>query len=168
MNNSILKNIIRFVGLVFIQVLILNNINFLGYINPYLYVLFILLYPFNANQSLFLILSFLLGFSIDLFEDSGGVHAAACVVIAFIRPNLLRFSFGISYDHQNLRLSTTPFGARLSYIFISIIIHHFILFFLEMFSFSHIIIVLKKTLFSGIFSVITIMLSLIVFSKKYR
>ena len=168
MNNSILKNIIRFVGLVFIQVLILNNINFLGYINPYLYVLFILLYPFNANQSLFLILSFLLGFSIDLFEDSGGVHAAACVVIAFIRPNLLRFSFGISYDHQNLRLSTTPFGARLSYIFISIIIHHFILFFLEIFSFSHIIIVLKKTLFSGIFSVITIMLSLIVFSKKYR
>lgn len=168
MNNSILKNIIRFVGLVFIQVLILNNINFLGYINPYLYVLFILLYPFNANQSLFLILSFLLGFSIDLFEDSGGVHAAACAVIAFIRPNLLRFSFGISYDHQNLRLSTTPFGARLSYIFISIIIHHFILFFLEMFSLSHIIIVLKKTLFSGIFSVITIMLSLIVFSKKYR
>ncbi|PKD18976.1 rod shape-determining protein MreD [Salegentibacter salinarum] len=168
MNNSILKNIIRFVGLVFIQVLILNNINFLGYINPYLYILFILLYPFNGNQSLFLILSFLLGFSIDLFEDSGGVHAAACVVIAFIRPNLLRFSFGISYDHQNLRLSTTPFGARLSYIFISVIIHHFILFFLEMFSLSHIIIVLQKTLFSGIFSVVMIILSLIVFSKKYR
>lgn len=168
MNNSILKNIIRFVGFVFLQVLILNNINFLGYINPYLYVLFILLYPFNSNQSLFLILSFLLGFSIDLFEDSGGIHAAACLVIAFIRPNLLRFSFGISYDHQNLRLSTTPFGARLSYIFISIIIHHFILFFLEMFSFSHIIIVLKKTLFSGIFSVILIILSLAVFSKKYR
>ena len=168
MNNSILKNIIRFVGFVFIQVLILNNINFLGYINPYLYVLFILLYPFNGNQSIFLILSFLLGFSIDLFEDSGGVHAAACVVIAFIRPNLLRFSFGISYDHQNLRLSTTPFGARLSYIFISIIIHHFILFFLEMFSLSHIIIVLKKTLFSGIFSVVMIILSLAVFSKKYR
>lgn len=155
-------------GLVFIQVLILNNINFLGYINPYLYILFILLYPFNGNQSLFLILSFLLGFSIDLFEDSGGVHAAACVVIAFIRPNLLRFSFGISYDHQNLRLSTTPFGARLSYIFISVIIHHFILFFLEMFSLSHIIIVLQKTLFSGIFSVVMIILSLIVFSKKYR
>ena len=168
MNNSILKNIIRFTGFVFIQVLILNNINFLGYINPYLYVLFILLYPFNGNQSFFLILAFLLGLSIDLFEDSGGVHAAACVVIAFIRPNLLRFSFGISYDHQNLRLSTTPFGARLSYIFISILIHHFILFFLEMFSLSHILIVLKKTLFSGIFSVIMIMLSLAVFSKKYR
>ncbi|UBZ08496.1 rod shape-determining protein MreD [Salegentibacter mishustinae] len=168
MNNSILKNIIRFVGLVFIQVLILNNINFMGYINPYIYVLFILLYPFNGNQSIFLVLAFLLGFSIDLFEDSGGIHAAASTVIAFIRPNLLRFSFGISYDHQNLRLSTTPIGARLSYIFISILIHHFILFFLEMFSLSHIIIVLKKTLFSGIFSVIMIMLSLAVFSKKYR
>ena len=168
MNNSILKNIIRFAGLVFIQVLILNNVNFLGYINPYLYVLFILLYPFNSNQSLFLVLAFLLGFSIDLFEDSGGIHAAACIVIAFVRPNLLRFSFGISYDHQNLRLSTTPFGARLTYIFLSILIHHFILFSLEMFSFNHIILILKKTLFSSIFSVLIIILSLAVFSKKYR
>ncbi|TDN95340.1 hypothetical protein DET49_102227 [Salegentibacter sp. 24] len=168
MNNNIVKNSIRFLGLVLIQVLILSNINFLGYINPYLYILFILLYPFNSNRSLFLILSFLLGFSIDLFEDSGGAHAAACLVLAFVRPNLLRFSFGISYDHQNLRLSTTPFGARVSYIFISILIHHFILFFLEMFSLSHIIIVLKKTLFAGLFSVILIMLSLAVFSKKYR
>ncbi len=168
MNNSALANTARFIGLILLQVLILNNINFMGYINPYLYVLFILLYPFNSNQSFFLILSFFLGLSIDIFEDSGGIHAAACLIAAFVRPNLLRFSFGVSYDHQNIRLSATPFGARLSYILLIVLIHHFILFSLEMFSLSHIILILKKTLFSSIFTVILVILSLGLFSKKYR
>lgn len=168
MNSSLISNTLRFVFLVLLQVLVLNNINFTGYINPYLYVLFILLYPFTGNQSLFLLLSFLLGLSIDIFEDSGGINAAACLVAAFIRPNLLRFSFGISYDHQNIRLSATPFGAKLSYIFLMVLIHHFVLFSLEMFSLNHILIILKKTLFSSIFTVIVILLSLTLFTKKYR
>ncbi|MDT0645755.1 rod shape-determining protein MreD [Zunongwangia sp. F260] len=168
MNSSTLSNIARFFGLIFLQVLVLNNINFLGYINPYLYFLFVLLYPFNSNRSLFLLLSFLLGISIDIFEDSGGIHAAACLVAAYIRPNFLRFSFGISYDHQTLRLSATPFGARLSYIFLMVVIHHFILFSLEMFSFNHILLILEKTLYSSLFTIILIFLSLALFSKKYR
>ncbi|HSP11914.1 MAG TPA: hypothetical protein VLO29_05250 [Salegentibacter sp.] len=168
MNSSIISNIVRFVGLILLQVLILSNINFLGYINPYLYLLFILLYPFNSNQTLFLILSFLLGLSIDIFEDSGGIHAAACLIAAFVRPTLLRFSFGVSYDHQNIKLSATPFGARLTYIFIMVLIHHLVLFSFEMFSLSHIILILKKTLFSSIFTGILVILSLSLFSKKYR
>lgn len=168
MNSSIIINILRFFGLMFLQVLVLNNVNFMGYINPYLYLMFILLYPFNANQSLFLFLSFLLGLGIDIFEDSGGINAAACLIAAFIRPNLLRFSFGISYDHQNLRLASTPFGARLTYIFLLVLLHHFILFSLEMFSLNHIILILKKTLFSSIFTMLLVILSLSLFSKKYR
>ncbi|MGY5848140.1 rod shape-determining protein MreD [Salegentibacter sp. HM20] len=168
MNSHIISNITRFILLIFVQVLLLNNINFMGYINPYLYVLFILLYPFNSNQSLFLFLSFLLGLSIDIFEDSGGINAAACLIAAYLRPFLLRFSFGVSYDHQNIRLSTTPFGARLSYVFLMILIHHFILFSLEMFSLNHIIPILKKTVFSTIFTVILVFLSLALFSRKYR
>jgi rod shape-determining protein MreD len=168
MNSSTLSNIARFFGLIFLQVLVLNNVNFLGYINPYLYFLFILLYPFNPNRSLFLLLSFLLGISIDIFEDSGGIHAAACLVAAFIRPQFLRFSFGISYDHQTLRLSATPFGAKLSYIFLMVVIHHFILFSLEMFSFKHIISILEKTIYSSLFTIILVFLSLALFSKKYR
>lgn len=168
MNSSILSNILRFVGLILIQVLLLNNINFLGYINPYPYILFLLLYPFNTNQSLFLLLAFALGVSIDIFEDSGGIHAAACLVAAFIRPNLLRFSFGISYDHQTLRLSSTPLGARISYVALMVVIHHLVLFSLEMFSFSHLLLIGKKVLFSSIFTVIVIFLSIALFSKKYR
>lgn len=168
MNSKFFSNTARFIVLVILQVLILNNINFAGYINPYLYVLFLLLYPFAGNQSLFLFLSFLLGVSIDVFEDSGGINAAACLVAAFVRPNLLRFSFGISYDHQNIRLANTPFGSKLSYVFLMVLIHHFVLFSLEMFSLSHILLILKKTLFSSLFTVILILLSLSLFSKKYR
>ncbi len=168
MNSSIINNILRFLFLILLQVLVLNNVNFAGYINPYLYVLFLLLFPFTGNQSLFLLLAFLLGLSIDIFEDSGGINAAACLVAAFVRPNLLRFSFGVSYDHQNIRLAATPFGAKLSYISLMVLIHHFVLFSLEMFSVSHIILILKKTLFSGIFTIILILLSITLFTRKYR
>ena len=96
MNNLVFINISRFVGLVLLQVIVCNNINFLGYINPNIYVLFILLYPVANNRLLFIFLSFLLGLSVDMFLDSGGTHAAASVTIAYIRPLFLKFSFGAS------------------------------------------------------------------------
>ena len=93
MNNVIITHIVRFIALVLIQALVLNHINFLGYINPYIYILFIILFPIKNNRILFIFLAFLLGLSIDLFLDSGGVHAAASVTISYIRPVILKFSF---------------------------------------------------------------------------
>lgn len=168
MTNTIITNVLRFILLVLLQVLLLNNINFLGYINPYLYVLFLVLYPFNTPQSLFLIVAFLLGISIDAFEDSGGINAAACVVIAFIRPAFLRFSFGVSYDYQTVKLANTPYGARIGYVMLIVFIHHFVLFTLEMFDFSHIFLILKKTIFSGIFTTLLILISLTLFKPRRR
>lgn len=168
MNNAILNKTGRFVLLLLLQVLLLNNINFLGYINPYLYVLFIILYPFNASHTLFIFLSFLLGWSVDIFEDSGGINAAACLVAAFIRPALLRFSFGVSYDYQTIKFSITQPGARFSYVAILVIVHHFVLFLLEFFSFAHFLLLVKKTLFSAIFTIILVFLSLALFNRKSR
>lgn len=168
MTNTIIINSIRFVVLVLLQVLLLNNINFLGYINPYLYVLFLILYPFNTPQSLFLFVAFLLGITIDTFEDSGGIHAAACLIVAYIRPAVLRFSFGVSYDYQTVKISNTPYGARVGYIGIIILLHHLVLFTLEMFDFSHFFLILKKTLFSAIFSILLVLISLTLFKPKRR
>ena len=109
MNNSVLKTILSFIGLVLLQVIICSNINFLGDLNPYVYVIFILLYPVTKNRLLFIFLSFLLGFSIDIFLDSGGMHAAASVAIAYIRPLFLKFSFGAAFDYQSIKFSNTDF-----------------------------------------------------------
>lgn len=166
MNNSISQNISRFVALILVQVLVLNNINFFGYVNPYLYILFIILYPVKNNRSLFLFLSFLLGLTMDIFSDSGGVHAAACVSIAFLRPAALKFAFGAMYDHQTVKFASAEFVTNLSYISILTIIHHIILFSMEVFNFSEIILILKKALFSSIFTIILCILTIIIFGKR--
>lgn len=166
MNNSITTNILRFVVLVLVQVLILNNINFMGFVNPYLYILFIILYPIKNKRSLFIFLSFLLGLTVDMFSDSGGVHAAACVTIAFLRPAALKFTFGAMYDHQTIKFASAEFVSNLTYITILTVIHHIVLFSLEVFNTSEIILILKKALFSSIFTIILCILSIIIFAKR--
>lgn len=166
MNSIVISHSARFLLLVLIQVLILNHINFLGSINPYLYIIFILLFPINNNRMVFLLLSFILGLTIDVFSDSGGVHAAASLTIAFIRPVVLKFSFGSVYEHQTIKFKNVDFGAKVIYFIILIIIHHFVLFSLEIFNFSDIILILQKTLFSSIFTIILCLVTNVIFSKR--
>lgn len=167
-SNDIFINIVRFIVLVFLQVLILNNINLAGYINPYLYIIFILMYPLDGNKGLLIFLSFLLGLSIDIFEDSGGVHAAACAFIAYIRPVVLKYSFGVSYEYNSVKIRKADPMERFTYISSLVLMHHFIMFSLEIFSVDHIFLLLKSTLFSGIFSIILIIGTLVLFKKKAR
>nr|WP_298902390.1 rod shape-determining protein MreD [uncultured Psychroserpens sp.] len=168
MNSLNFNSIVRFVVLILAQVLIFSNINFMGYINPYPYVLFILLFPVNNNRLLFIFMSFMLGLFVDIFSDSGGVNAAACVTIAFIRPAVLKFAFGMIYEHQSIKFNNTEFGNRLIYFSILIVIHHFIMFSLEIFNISNIILILEKTLFSSIFTIILCVLISVLFSSKQR
>lgn len=165
-NNQIFINIVRFFILMLLQVIVLNHINLLGYVNPYTYIIFILLFPFDGNKTLLIFLSFLLGLWIDLFSDSGGVHAAACVLIGFLRPILLKFSFGVSYQYNAVKLNKVTFKERLLYIILMVFIHHFMMFSLEVFSLSHISLILKSTLFSGIFSTLLILCILLLFKRK--
>lgn len=168
MTSTVFINAFRFLFLVALQVLLLNNINFLGNLNPYLYVLFIILFPFSGNQSLLLFLSFLLGLSIDIFEDSGGIHALACVTVAFFRPSILRFLFGINYDFQTTKFSNTALGTKIGYISYIVIIHHFVLFFFEFFNIAHIVSILQKTLLSSIFTIVVILLAVGLFIRKRK
>lgn len=168
MNDVLYRNIARFIVLVLVQVLVLNQINFLGYINPYIYILFILLYPVKNSRTLFILLGFILGLSIDLFLDSGGIHAAACVSIAYIRPVVLKFCFGTVYEYQAIKFDTVEFGSKFLYITILTVIHHFILFSLEIFNISKIILILQKTLFSSIFTIILCILVTVIFSRKTK
>ncbi|WP_452219519.1 rod shape-determining protein MreD [Lacinutrix salivirga] len=166
MNSIVSANIARFFILALAQVLIFNHINFLGFVNPYIYILFIILFPVKNNRMLIIFLGFLIGLIIDIFSDSGGMHAAASVTIAFIRPAVLKFSFGALYEHQTIKFGNIDFGTRATYISILVVIHHLILFLLEIFNFSKILLVLQKTLFSSIFTILLCLLFTIIFSRK--
>ena len=157
MSNYVL-HIVRFVSLILLQVLIFNNMLFLDFLKPYVYPLFIILLPLNINQIQALFFAFFIGLSIDFFENTGGVHVAACLVIAYMRPLVLRFSFGINYDYQTLKFYNESFNQRFTYLAIMIFTHHLIMFSLEAFSFTHVIYILKSTFFSGAFSLCLMLL----------
>ncbi|MDN3724494.1 rod shape-determining protein MreD [Aequorivita sp. SDUM287046] len=165
-NNDIFVNIVRFIVLVFLQVLVLNNVNIAGYVNPYLYIFFIIMYPLDGNKGLLIFLSFLLGLSIDVFEDSGGVHAAACSFIAYIRPVVLKYSFGVSYEYNSVKIKKADPMERLTYISSLVLMHHFVMFSLEIFSINHIGLLFTSTLFSGIFTIVVMACTMILFNKK--
>ena len=99
-----------------------NHINFLGYINPYvLRSIFILFFPVKNNTCyLFIGISFLLGLTIDIFSDSGGIHAAASVFIAYIRPSVFKILLLACMNIKLLNLiDAVDFGSRLGYIIAS-------------------------------------------------
>lgn len=167
MNNFAFQNTLLFFILVITQVTIFNNIDFLGYINPYIYILFIVYFPVKKdNRPLFIFLSFFIGLCIDFFSDSGGINATASLIIAYIRPLFLRSTFGNAYDYQTLKVSQTPFAQQAVYLALLILIHHLILFSLEIFSYVHILLILKKTLSSGIFTLILSLLLVSLFNTK--
>jgi hypothetical protein len=154
MNSAVLFNIARFILLLAAQVLIFNNFNFLGYINPFPYILFIILYPVNGNKYWLLATSFLLGILMDLFCNSGGVHTTACIILAYFRPTLFKFSFGLSYEYQTVRLNDVLTPERFSFIFLAIVIHHLTLFILEVFTFEFFWNIIARTIISTIFTTI--------------
>lgn len=151
MNNSLL-NSIRFIVFLSLQVLIFNNINLFGYINPYPYILFIILYPVNSNKSVLLLGSFFLGLLLDMFCNSGGIHTTASITLAFLRPTLFKFSFGLSYEYQTVKIADKMSPERITLLLLAIVLHHFIVFYLEYFRLGLIFTILTRTLASTLFT----------------
>ena len=167
MNRESINAIILFIGLILLQIIVLNNINFLGYINPYLYILFIFLYPLKKIDYNLIFLSFFLGLAIDYFSNTGGINAAATLFIAFVRIPVLKVVLGKSeLDFSTLSITKLPFGRKYTYILVLTLIHHFIVFGLEYFKWSSFGIILQKTLLTTIFTMILIMISFTFVSKK--
>jgi rod shape-determining protein MreD len=156
-----------FVFLALLQVLVLNNILFLGYVNPYLYIIFVFLYPLKKNRFLFLFLSFLLGLCIDFFSDSGGIHAFATLTIGYLRLFFVKiFLRKFEVDYPFFNLNSEPFGKKFNYVVTLTLIHHFIIFLFANFSFGNFSHVLLNTLYSSVFTLILFFLSIYIFFKK--
>jgi rod shape-determining protein MreD len=110
-----------------LQLLLFNSIDFLGYLNPFPYVLYIILFPVNGNKPTLLATSFLLGLLLDVFTNSGGVHATASLILAYVRPSIFKFSFGLSYEYQTVKIADKITPERISFLILAIFIHHLFL-----------------------------------------
>ncbi|OFY87447.1 MAG: rod shape-determining protein MreD [Bacteroidetes bacterium RIFCSPLOWO2_12_FULL_35_15] len=168
MANVIIRNIIRFFLLVLVQVLIIKNIELGRFINPFVYVLFIVVLPFETPKWLLLCIAFILGITIDMFYDTAGMHAAACVFMAYLRPGVLKlfsprdgYEFGTQPTIQYLGV---PWF--LSYAGILVVLHHLILFYIEVFRFSEFFSTFFRVLVSSIFTMLLIVISQYFFQRK--
>ena len=157
----VLTNIWRFVLLVALQVLILNNVQVSGFLNPYLYVLFLLLLPFEMPRTWLLALAFLLGITVDVFTNTLGMHLAASLFMAYCRP----FVLSIIAPRGGYEVGTAPsirdMGLPwfLSYAGSLVFLHHLVLFFVEVFRFTEVFLTLGRVLASSVFTLLLVLLA---------
>ena len=165
--NKPFRMVTLFFILLLLQVFVLNNILFFGYINPYLYIVFVFLYPLKENRFPFLFYSFLLGLFIDFFSDSGGIHAFSILFIAYIRLFFVRVYFRkVPADFSFFKLNSESFGKIFNYVVTLTIIHHFIYFSLANFSFNNFSNVFLNTIYSSIFTLLLYFLGNNIFKKS--
>jgi rod shape-determining protein MreD len=162
------KYVIMFVVLVLVQVVVLNNIQISGLINPYIYILFILLLPFNIQGYFLLGLSFLIGITIDIFGNTPGIHAGATVLLGFIRPSLAKLVSSRDFIEKGVTPNMTQLGFAnfFKYVIIAVLVHHLVLFMAETFSFNDILETLLRWILSSIFSILIIFGSQFVIFKN--
>jgi len=171
MSKSIIINLIRFIVLVFLQVFLLKNITLYNLCTPYVYILFILLLPFEIPNVLLFGLSFLIGIIVDAFYDTPGLHASACVLLAFVRIIFINLTVQKDgFDNEpEPTLSIMGFRWFFTYTLILTLFHHFFLFNLEAFNFAELEYTLTRVILSSIFTVFLILLSgLLFFRRKER
>lgn len=168
MNNVVLRNIVRFLLLISIQVFLLNKMNLFGYLNPFIYILFIILLPLKTNKLLMLFIAFLTGFTIDFFGDTPGLHSSATLLMAFFRPGLLRAFFGkIEFTKdEEPNINELGFFGFFRYVLVMVFIHNFSLFFLEILDLSKIVLILKNTLFNSLASIALIYIYIFLFTRN--
>lgn len=154
------------IGLVLVQVLLLNKISLFGLATPFLYIYIVLVADRNTDRNLLMLIAFIVGLVVDVFSNTPGVNAAASVLFAFLRPWLLRlFSPRDEFDNFEPGIHSLGFWSFVRYTIVSLLIHHAAVFFLEAFTFAHLGYLLIRILCS---TLLTIMLAIAIDSIRHR
>lgn len=169
MNNPIVFQALRWLLIILVQVLILNQIELSRFVSPYIYPLFILLLPLDTPIWAVLLMCFGTGLVVDTFGNSLGLHTAATVFMGYVRNYImgLKKPSGDYADDNKDDLDSLGMRYFLVYAATCILVHHFIYFLLEMFSFAHLPYVFIKTIASATLSMAIIMLSRYLFMRRY-
>lgn len=168
MGRAIITNTIRFILLLATQVFLLKNTGYYNLSVPYLYILFILLLPFNIPNGLLFLLAFISGITVDVFYDTLGLHALACSVMAFVR--IVYISITVQRDgfdnEPEPRLGIMGFRWFVFYAVILAFFHHLVLFTFEAFRISEFGFIIIRVLLSSLLSTILILVAEFVFYRK--
>ena len=166
-NKDFFINLIKIIILALLQVFVFNHINFLGSYQPYIYIIFVLFYPQSQNKYALLILSFLLGLTIDIFEYTGGIHTFALTFVAYLRNPIIKLLAGKQdYEMEFFSFSSFSFAQWLFYMIILILTHHIILLLLENFKLTGIGPLLIKALISAGITFVFVFIYKILFKNK--
>jgi len=169
MNRKLIGNIARFILLALAQVFVFNKVQVSGYINPQVYVLFILMLPYEIGGFWLLSLAFMMGLTVDFFQMTPGMHAAASVILAFMRPGVIRL-VGKKDDLEPLQYPNIRDSGPmwfLAYMMILVFIHHFFLFFMEVARLNEFFMTLLKILINTVLtSVIIMLIQFLFYSRK--
>lgn len=165
MHNTLIRNILLFVGLVFLQVMIFDNLRLGNFIHPYVYVLFVMILPFETPKWKLLIYGFAIGMVVDIFNGTPGLNAAATVLMANLRPKIINMTTRKSDIEGKTAPSVSEMGLKwfFPYAVLLLLIHNLTLFMLEAFNFRLIGLVLLETLLSVVVSSIIIVLIIYIF-----
>lgn len=170
--SNLVKNIIRFILFILVQVFVLNQVPPLHHlINPYIYFLFIIWLPFKTGRKTLLFLALAIGLALDYFTKTPGLHAASCVLIAYLRPfliNILITQEGVEANYEEPSIKSMGFASYFVYVSVLTFIHHAFLFLLEALQFAGVLYFIGKTLFSVAISLFLILITELLFARKQK
>jgi hypothetical protein len=168
--NEVIRNTVRFILLVLLQVLIVQNIHLGSYVILFPYILFILLLPFEMPKLLVLLAAFFTGLVIDMFYDTAGIHAAVCTLLGYSRHYVLKLLAPREGYDPGLAPTIQSMGPVwfITYSATMIFIHHLFFFYLEIFRFNEFFSTLLRVFLSTIGSFIFIYVIQFLFSRTYK
>jgi hypothetical protein len=170
--SDLLKNILRFALFTLFQVFILNEVPPLHqFIIPYIYFLYILWLPFNTNRFVLLLISFAFGITLDYFTGTAGLHAAPCVLIAYLRPFLLNLLIPQdTTEHSYLEPSIKSMGWAPYSLYVALLtfIHHFLLVLIEWLQFGNFVYFLGKVSATTAISLLLVFITEMLFFRKAK
>jgi len=170
MTKLLLENILRFLLLILAQVFIFKNIGYYNLAAPFPYIMALLLLPVRIPKTLLFLLAFLTGITVDMFYDTLGMHAAACVTLAWVRVIFLNLTLQDD-DHDSFAspgIGQMSFRWFLIYAFVLSFFHHLTLYLLENFTLNNILFTLTSILFSCIFTTVLIVLFELIFYRRRK
>jgi len=170
--SELLKNTIRFILFILIQVFILFKMPPLHrFVSPYLYYLFILWLPFSLSRISLTLVGFFFGLCLDYFTKNPGLHAAACTLIAYVRPfviGLLISQEGADKNYVAPSIVSMGWAPYATYVLVLTLLHHSYLFLLQWLNPGGLVLFLGKLIASTAISLLLILLTELLFFRKQK